>query len=137
MGRDEKLRHCLRPEELPESALDGGTAETRARISTAQKAIVAAVDAEIVRLGFEHDGGAEESAAADRCANVLAARLPGEGQGGGRAGGAALHGGLPQDRLARADALNSAGARAEPDDPGAGAGSQKEGLPHRRAPGGG
>ncbi|MFZ1101290.1 MAG: DUF1156 domain-containing protein, partial [Hyphomicrobiaceae bacterium] len=133
MGRDEKLRHCLRPEELPESVLDdvwdevnahlgtgarsiaeligelgerrfgyrprvgdpfcgggsipfeaarigcdvyasdlnpiaclltwgalnivGGTAETRDKISAAQKAIVAAVDAEIVRLGFEHDGG--------------------------------------------------------------------------------
>jgi adenine-specific DNA methylase len=133
MGRDEKLRHCKRPEELPESALDdvwhevnahlgtsahsmaelivelgerrfgrrprvgdpfcgggsipfeaarigcdvyasdlnpiaslltwgalnivGGTAETRKRIAVAQKAIVAAVDAEMVRLGFEHDGG--------------------------------------------------------------------------------
>jgi adenine-specific DNA methylase len=133
MGRDEKLRHCKRPEELPESALDdvwdevnahlgtsarsmaelivelgerwfgrrprvgdpfcgggsipfeaarigcdvyasdlnpiaslltwgalnivGGTAETRERIAAAQRTIVAAVDAEIVKLGFEHDGG--------------------------------------------------------------------------------
>jgi hypothetical protein len=133
MGRDEKLRHCKRPEELPESAIDdvwdevnahldtsarsfaelvtelgerrfgrrprvgdpfcgggsipfeaarigcdvyasdlnpmaslltwgalnivGGTAETREKIAAAQKAIVAAVDAEMVKLGFEHDGG--------------------------------------------------------------------------------
>ena len=35
----------------------GGTAETREKIAAAQKAIVAAVDAEIVKLGFEHDGG--------------------------------------------------------------------------------
>ncbi len=133
MGRDEKLRNCVRPEELSESALDdvwddvnahlgtrahslseligelgerrfghrprvgdpfcgggsipfeaarigcdvyasdlnpiaclltwgalnivGGTAETRDKIAAAQKEIVAKVDAEIVKLGFEHDGG--------------------------------------------------------------------------------
>ncbi|MGH6896060.1 MAG: DUF1156 domain-containing protein [Geminicoccaceae bacterium] len=132
MGLDEQLRHCLRPEELPDSALDdvwdevnahlgtsarslpelveelgtrrfgkrprvgdpfcgggsipfeaarlgcdvyasdlnpiaclltwgalkivGGSDETRKRIADAQKAIVRAVDAEITRLGIEHDG---------------------------------------------------------------------------------
>jgi putative DNA methylase len=135
MGRDEKLRHCLRPEELPDSALDdvwddvnahfgtgarsipqlvaelgerrfghrprvgdpfsgggsipfeaarigcgvyasdlnpiaclltwgalnivGGTAETREKIRAAQREIVAKVDAELLKLGVEHDGGEE------------------------------------------------------------------------------
>lgn len=133
MGLDEKLTYCLRPEELPDSALDeiwpevnahlgtnaetlpdlvrqlgrsrfghtprvgdpfcgggsipfeaarlgcdvyaadlnpiaclltwgalnivGGDDETRQRIADAQKAIVAAVDRQIVEFGFEHDAG--------------------------------------------------------------------------------
>ena len=132
MGLDERLTYCVRPEELPESALDdvwpevnshlgtdarsfpelveqlgmrrfghrpkvgdpfcgggsipfeaarmgcdvyasdlnpiaclltwgalnivGGSTETRARIAAAQASIVQAVDAELVRLGIEHDG---------------------------------------------------------------------------------
>jgi putative DNA methylase len=136
MGRDEKLRHCLRPEELPDTALDdiwddvnshlgttarsmhdligelgerrygqrprvgdpfsgggsipfeaarigcdvyasdlnpiaclltwgalnivGGTVETREKIAAAQKEIVTKVDAELVKLGFEHDGGPQD-----------------------------------------------------------------------------
>ena len=133
MGLDEKLRHCLRPEDLPDSVLSdmsgaanehlgttarswpqlieqlgerrfgkrprvgdpfagggsipfeaarigcdvyasdlnpvaclltwgalnivGGTEETRAKIASAQHDIVKSVDAEIVHLGIEHDGG--------------------------------------------------------------------------------